>query len=183
MENTFTILLATSVGAAISFVAQYIVESRRSKNDKYKFSYEKIVSIGERHYEFTGVALLVFESILNKFQKFGEFESEQAYLIYEDAVQIMAEHNKSIMDRTHTITSADIYFKISKIAVANEMIQKFNFELATWIDASEGNEPDKENRKQGSVDRIIELLQDYIIVINKDREVIAKAIQKLITTT
>jgi|GEM_PF-3394840 hypothetical protein len=180
MEDTFTILLATSVGAGISFIAQYIVESRRSKNDKYKFSYEKIISIGERHYEFTGVALLLFEGILNKFQKMGEFESEQAYLIYENAVQIMAEHNESIIDRTHTITSADIYFKISKISVANEMIQQFNFEIATLIDASEGNAPNKEKKKSEGISRIIKLLQDYILIINKDREIIAKTIQSLI---
>ena len=182
MEDTITILLATSVGAGISFVAQYIVESKRSKNDKYKFSYEKIISIGEKHYEFTGVALLLFESMLNKFQKLGEFESEQANLIYENAVQTMAKHNQSILDRTHTITSADIYFKISKIAVAKELTQKFNFELATLADVSEGNNHNKEEKKVESLRRLIQLIEEYIAIINNDREIIAKEIQRLITT-
>ncbi len=180
MEDTFTILLATAVGAGISLIAQYIVESKRSKNEKFKFSYEKMVSIGERHYEFTGVALLVFDSILNKFQNLHEFESPQAHLIYENAVEIMAEHNKFIMDRTHTITSADIYFKISKIDVAKNMIQKFNFEIATLVEIAAGNDPDKEVKENEAIQRLIKLLQDYISIINADREIIAKAILSLI---
>jgi len=180
MEDTFTILLATSVGAGISFIAQYIVESRRSKNDKYKFSYEKIISIGERHYEFTGVALMSFESILDKFRKIGEFESIEAFQIYEDAANVMSEHNQSILERTHTITSADIYFKISKIGVATKMTQKFNFEMATLIEIADGNGFDKERKKEESLKRLITLIEEFIAIINNDREIIAKEIHRLI---
>ncbi len=182
MEDTLTILLATSVGAGISFTAQYIVEARQSKNDKFKFAYEKLISMGERHYEFTGVALLAFDSVLNKFKNLNEFESPQAHEIYESAIQIMAEHNKAIMDRTHTITSADIYFNISKIEVAQGMIQRFNFEIASMVELSVGNDPQKHIKEKEKIATLIKLIEEYMALIIKDRRVIADRIREIVTT-
>ena len=106
-----------------------------------------MVSMGERHYEFTGVALLLLDSILHKFKNLTEFESPEAYQIYESAIQLMAEHNQAILDRTHTITSADIYFNFSIIEVAQGMIQKFNFKMASLVELSVGSDGEKSTKE------------------------------------
>jgi len=44
MDNSLTTLLSTIVGGGIAILTQYIIEYRKSKNDKYRFSLEKLTT-------------------------------------------------------------------------------------------------------------------------------------------
>lgn len=118
--------IAVCIGGALTFLANYILENRRLKNEKFKFSLNKIVSVGEEYYKFSTYSLLYFTSLIDTIEKREEYMSEGGHSF----LSLLDEENKKQIARINenniTITTASIYFDVtsSEMAVSQMLLLK-----------------------------------------------------------
>jgi len=177
MENSLTTILSTLIGAGIALFASYLVEYRRSENEKHKFSLEKIITVGEKFYELSGLSLLIFETRLDAFEKINLFNSPNARQLYIDTENSLQEQAKNIQKNTNTITSADIYFKINGVEYARLWMIRYQQALAGLMEIAEENDV---KQLEETINELKDLLREIINIIKEDRKTISEKIQKLV---
>ena len=180
MENSLTTLLSTLIGGAIAIVTQYFIEYRKSKNEKYKFSLKKIISVGEKFYTLSGYALNSFEASLESFEQINNFNTDEAKQVYLNVEKAFQEQLKLVQQNRIAITSADIYFNVSGVEKANSWKNSHTRALATLVEIVNSNAIDKRDKQLKATDDVKKSLREIITTIKKDQRTINLKIKKML---
>lgn len=172
-------LLSVIVGGAVTFWVSYLLETRKLKNEKFKFNREKIISVGEDFYRFSGYALIRFETLLHNYETVGDYETQEARNILQQTDKNAQDLLVKIGENNVTITMADLFFGVSGADNAVAMIQSTKAAQARLeeVIAKGGRYSDIEK----PLDELKEILRDYIALIKDDRQKIGNKLQKMIT--
>ena len=178
MENSLTTILSVIIGSAITFLATYILENRRIKNEKYKFTIEKTISVGEDFYRFSAYTLLRFETLLDNLQTSGQYNSQNARNILAKVDENLVQMLTKIADNNITITTADIFFGVSGVEKATSLLNDLKSAQARYVEKID-NFHDEVDIKNAFI-LIIDIVKDYIQIIKADRQKIKDKITELL---
>jgi len=170
--------MSVIVGGAIAFLASYALEARKLKNEKFKFTREKLISVGEDFYRFSAYALLRFETVLDTYQKMLGYSQEAANIMLQVDENLKTLLTK-IGENNITITSADIFFGVSG---GGDIAAKFMNEIKTAeadLQEKAANHASPQELQQ-ALEIIKTLISNYIVVIKNDRETIRKKILEIL---
>lgn len=178
MEESLTTLLSVIVGGAITFLASYVLEARKLKDEKYKFTRDKIISVGEEFYRFSGYALLRFETLLDNYETLTNYNTQEARDVLQQTDQNIQQLLTKIGENNITITTADIFYGVSGVEKATALIQSFKTAQAKL------EEIIAQSAEQSELLQAIEvakdILRNYINLIKSDRLVIKNRITELL---
>src|ERR1700744_5606557 len=177
MDNTFTVLLSAAAGAAFGFIPQYLIEDKKAKTEKMKYSLHKKISVGEKFYEYSGLAITVFESTLRTFENATAFTSEAATAVFTEVQEHYQKQAQAITSTINTIAAAAIYFNIIGVDEVNKWMKEYQLKIA---DIHERKEKNIFTNPEESLNEIIRLLKNIISMIKADRETIKIAINQLL---
>jgi len=177
MDNTFTVLISAAAGAAFGFIPQYLIENKKAKTEKMKYSLDKKISVGEKFYENSGLAITVFESTLRTFENVAVFTSDAAIAVFTAVQENYQKQAQAITSTTNTISAADIYFNISGVDDVNKWMKEYQLKIADFHERKEKNIL---TNPEEAINDIIGLLKKIISMIKADRETIKIAIHQLL---
>jgi len=178
MQASLTTLLSVIIGGAITFLASYILEARKLKNEKYKFTRDKIISVGEEFYRFSGYALLRLETLLDNYETLSSYNTQEARNILQQTDQNLQQLLAKIAENNITITTADIFYGVSGVEKATAMIQSFKAAHARLEELiAEGS---SQPEILQALETANEVTRNYINLIKNDRLVIKNRIVSML---
>jgi hypothetical protein len=178
MENSLMTLLSVLVGGAVTFLASYILEARKLRNEKYQFKRDKIISVGEDFYRFSAYALLRFLTLLDNYKTLMDYDSQEARNILQQTDQNILQLLTKIGENNITITSADIFYGVSGVDQANDLLQTFKAAQARLEDLFAAGAPREEIME--ALQTAQSILGSYIAIIKGDRLLIKNRIKEIL---
>jgi len=171
-------LLSVIVGGATTFLASFLLEARKLKNEKFKFNREKIIAVGEDFYRFSAYALIRFEILLNNYETLGDYGTHEARVLLQQTDQNAQLLLAKISENNITITMADLFYDVSGAEKATTIIQSMKTGQARIeeIVATGGTYDDLEE----PLEEVIGILRDYIALIKRDRLKIGDKLKELL---
>ena len=177
MQSLVT-LLSVIIGGAITFLASYILEARKLKNEKYQFKRDKIISVGEDFYRFSAYALLRLNTLLDNYETLLNYSTQEARNILQQTdINAQALLTK-IGENNVTITTADIFYGVSGVDDANSFSQAFKTSQAI-IEERFASGADMAEIIE-ALDGAKTILRKYIKIIERDRLTIANRIKEFL---
>ncbi|WP_428329298.1 hypothetical protein [Mucilaginibacter sp.] len=171
-------ILSVIIGGLLTFLASYFLESKKLKNEKYKFTREKIISVGEDFYRFSAYALLRFETLLDTYENMFNYDSQEAANVMcqvDDNLKLLL---SKIAENNITITSADIFYGVSGADTAALFINEIKTAEAQFQEVASGNPSNEE--LINALTEIKKTITKYIDLIKKDRETVKKKIIQIL---
>jgi hypothetical protein len=178
MDSSLTTILSVIVGGAIAFLASYILEARKAKNEKYKYTREKVISVGEDFYRFSAYALMRLETLLDSYKTMHQYNTQAAIEILTSVDNNLQELLKKIGENNITITTADIFFGVSGVTEATEFTNTLKTAQADLSEKITTGASQKE--AEVAFYLIHDILQKYIKIIQEDRLKIRKKISEIL---
>lgn len=178
MEASFTTLLSVVIGGAITFLASYLLEARKLKNEKYKFTRDKIIAVGEEFYRFSGYAVLRFETLLDNYETLTDYNTQEARDILQQTDQNIQQSLTKIGENNITITSADIFYGVSGVEKANVLLQSFKAAQAI-LEELFARGADQQTIME-ALEVAKNILGDYLTLIKGDRMIIKNRITEIL---
>jgi hypothetical protein len=171
-------LLSVIVGGATTFLASYLLEARKLKNEKFKFNREKVIAVGEDFYRFSAYALIRFENLLHNYETLGDYGTQEARNLLQRTDENVQQLLAKIGENNITITMADLFYDVSGAEKATALIQSMKTGQAQIeeIVATGGNYNDLET----PLEEVKEILRDYIALIKGDRLKIGNKLKELL---
>jgi hypothetical protein len=171
-------IFSVIVGGAITFLASYILEARKLKNEKFKFTIEKTVSVGEEFYRFSAYTLLRLETLLDTYQKIFGYTTQEAANIMIQVDENLKTLLTKIAENNITITSADIFFNVSGADKAAKFANAIKTAEADFQEKVSNSASPAELHQE--LDNIKKVITDFVTAIKTDREIIRKKILKIL---
>ena len=171
-------LLSVVVGGATTFLASYLLEARKLKNEKFRFNREKIITVGEDFYRFSAYALIRFETLLHNYETLGDYDTQAARDLLQQTDQNVQNMLAKIGENNITITMADLFYGVSGAEKATALIQSMKTGQAQIeeIVATGGTY----NYIEEPLEEVKGILRDYIALIKSDRLKIGDKLKDLL---
>jgi hypothetical protein len=169
MDEYLKSLLTLLIGASLPLIGQFVIEKFKRKGERIKYSFEKIINVGEEFYQNSGLALLRFEATLNLLNNINNYNNPDALKIFADAEATMIETCKSIASSSITITAANIYYKVSNVSTVSNAMSEINKAMADFHEIEKTNTLINNDKKQIALDLFKKNIISLVSIINNDR--------------
>jgi len=179
MNDDLKFFLTLLMGASLPLVGQYFIEYFKLKSERIKFSFERIITVGEEFYRFSGLALIRFEATLNVLESIGQYNSPEAFKVFVDVESKMIELSQKIASSTITITTANIYYKVSNVQTASDAVNKITKAMANFHEIEKTDTQINNDKRREALEEVKNQVKYFIQLIKADRQHIEAKIKSL----
>jgi len=181
MADDIKFFLTLLMGASLPLVGQYFIEYFKLKHERLKFSFEKIITVGEEFYRFSGLTLFRFEATLNVLESIDQYNSPDAFKVFADVESNMIDLCKNIASSTITITTANIYYKVSNVQIASDAAAKITKAMADFHEIEKTDSKINNDKRKQALEEVKNQVKSFIQIIKTDRQQIEEKIKKLMS--
>lgn len=175
-------IITLLIGASLPLIGQLTIEKFKRKGDRMKFSFEKVISVGEEFYRYSGLTILRFEATLDILNNIHTYGSIEALKIFADAEANIVELCKNIASSTITITTANIYYDVSNVHVASNWITQLNKAMADFHEIEKYDNYLNNQKRFEALENLKGKILELVSAINRDRNTIEVKIKSLINS-
>jgi len=179
MSEDLKTFLTLIIGASLPLLGQYIGEYLKRKGERLKFSFEKIINVGEEFYKFSGLALIRFESTLNLLENIDQYSNSEALKVFADVECKTTELCQKIASSTITITTANIYYKVSDVKTATKALAEITKSMADFYEIDKTDNKVNNDKRREALLEIKSKVFSLVQTIKTDRTNIEEKIKKL----
>jgi hypothetical protein len=170
--------IAVVLGGAITFVGNYFLESRRIETEKFKFSLNKVIEVGEEYFKFSTYSLIYFTSLIDTIGKREDYLSSEAHSALEKVDEEYKKQMEKIRENNIVTTTASIYFNVTGPEKAvSEMLRT----KSAIVKMTHGNATQDYDLYQEGHEEYITVIKSIIDQIKVDQLTITTQIRKLLS--
>ncbi len=171
--------IAVFIGGCITFVANFFLESQRLKTEKYKFSLNKIIDVGEEYFKFSTYSLMYFTSLLDTLNKRDEYLSAEAHLALGQIDDEYKKQMDKIRENNIVTTTASIYFDVT---TPDGAVLAMLRSKDAVIKMTHGHATQDYDLNQEGSENYVTAINSIINQIKADQLIISRKIKELIST-